>query len=158
MSKIKKIVLSIVFAIVGLFGLSTVSSAYYVGQNLAVTYNQYLSDPNIYCVEHHQALRSINYYRVISQVDIKGKTSTDYTGKQITHDYNAKLAYILSQDNGASKGSGPVANAIWNFMYTWMQAVGQYHAGLYSGFASNQNGSSNWLDTESSNYLGTVGN
>ncbi len=158
MSKIKKIVLSIVFAIVGLFGLSTVSSAYYVGQNLAVTYNQYLSDPNIYCVEHHQALRSINYYRVISQVDIKGKTSTDYTGKQITHDYNAKLAYILSQDNGGSKGSGPVANAVWNFMYTWMQAVGQYHAGLYSGFASNQNGSSNWLDTESSNYIGTVGN
>ena len=128
MSRTKKIILSIIIALVGLFCMSSISSAYYVGQDLTVTYSQYLNDPNIYCVEHHQALRSVNYYKIISQVDIKGKTSTDYTGKQITHDYNAKLAYILSADNGNSgKTSGPVSNAVWNFMYTWMQEVGQYH-------------------------------
>lgn len=158
MSRTKKIILSIIIALVGLFCMSSISSAYYVGQDLTVTYSQYLNDPNIYCVEHHQALRSVNYYKIISQVDIKGKTSTDYTGKQITHDYNAKLAYILSADNGNSgKTSGPVSNAVWNFMYTWMQEVGQYHEGLYNGFASNVKGNSTQLDIDSSNYIPTVG-
>lgn len=158
MSRTKKIILSIIITIIGIISIATVSSAYYVGQDLAVTYSQYANDPNIYCVEHGQALRNINYYRIISQVNIEGKTSTDYQGNKITHDNNAKLAYILSADNGTSgKSNGPVANAIWNFMYTWMQTVGQYHAGLYNGFANNAGGNSTQLDTDSSNYINTVG-
>ena len=157
MSKLKKVILSIIITLLGIIGISTVSSAYYVGQNITVRYSEYLSNPNIYCVEHGQALRTINYYKIISQVNIRGKTSTDHTGKQITHNDNAKLAYILSGDNGPNKGSGPVSNAVWNFIHTWMNDVGQYHAGLYKGFTNGVTGSSSPLDTESSNYANTVG-
>ena len=157
MSKMKKVILSIIVALIGVIGISTVSSAYYVGQKLTVRYTEYLNNSNIYCVEHGQALRAVNYYKIISQVDIKGKTSTDYTGKQITHDNNAKLAYILSGNNGSNKGSGPVSNALWNFMYTWMKTVGQHHAGLYQGFANGVKGNSSPLDSESTNYMNTVG-
>ena len=157
MSKLKKIVFSIIITLFGIVGISTLSLAYYVGQSISVRYTEYLNNPNIYCVEHGQALRAINYYRIISQVDIKGKTSTDHTGKQITHNDNAKLAYILSGDNGPNKGSGPVTNAVWNFIHTWMNDVGQYHAGLYKGFTNGRTGSPSHLDTESTNYANTVG-
>ena len=157
MSKLKKIVLSIIITLLGIIGISTLSSAYYVGQSISVSYTEYLNNSNIYCVEHGQALRAINYYKIISQVNIRGKTSTDHTGKQITHNDNAKLAYILSGDNGPNKGSGPVTNAVWNFIHTWMNDVGQYHAGLYKGFTNGVTGSSSPLDTESSNYANTVG-
>lgn len=157
MSKIRNAVIIIIFMVLGLFGFSQSSSAYYVGQDISVTYSQYASDPNIYCVERNQALKTINYYKIISQVDIKGKVSTDYLGKQITHNDNAKLAYILSGDNGDIKDTGPVANAVWNFMYTWMQSVGQYHAGLYNGFVSNVKGNDSYLDSESSNYANSIG-
>ena len=111
MNKTKKIILSVILAIIVIFGINTISSAYYVGQYLSVSYWQYMSNSNIYCVEHGQALRNSVTYRVISQVDISGKTSTDYTGKQITHNDNAKLAYILSGDNGSVKSKGPKSEA-----------------------------------------------
>ena len=158
MSNTKKIILSVVLAIIVIFGISTVSSAYYIGQYLTISYSQYYNNQNIYCVEHGQALRNRVTYRVISQVNISGKTSTDYTGKQITHNDNAKLAYILSGDNGSVKSEGPVANGIWNFMYTWMRSVGQYHQGLYNGFASNRTGSSSYLNSEATEYANNLGN
>ena len=158
MNKTKKIILSVILAIIVIFGINTISSAYYVGQYLSVSYWQYMSNSNIYCVEHGQALRNSVTYRVISQVDISGKTSTDYTGKQITHNDNAKLAYILSGDNGSVKSKGPVANGIWNFMYTWMRNVGQHHAGLYNGFASNRQGNSSYLNSEATEYANSLGN
>ena len=158
MNKTKKIILSVILAIIVIFGINTISSAYYVGQYLSVSYRQYMSNSNIYCVEHGQALRNSVTYRVISQVDISGKTSTDYTGKQITHNDNAKLAYILSGDNGSIKSKGPVANGIWNFMYTWMRSVGQHHAGLYNGFVSNRQGNSSYLNSEATEYANSLGN
>ena len=158
MSNTKKIILSVVLAIIVIFGISTVSSAYYIGQYLTISYSQYYNNQNIYCVEHGQALRNRVTYRVISQVNISGKTSTDYTGKQITHNDNAKLAYILSGDNGSVKSEGPVANGIWNFMYTWMRSVGQYHQGLYNGFASNRTGNSSYLNSEATEYANNLGN
>lgn len=156
-NKTKKIVLTIIAMVFGVLSFTTVSSAYYVGQQLNITYSQYASNSSIYCVEHGQALRGSVAYRIISEVDINGKTSTDYTGKQITHDDNAKLAYILSADNGSNKDSGPVANGIWNFMYTWMQSVGQYHAGLYNGFVSNSKGNNSHLNSEANDYANNLG-
>ena len=158
MSRTKKLLLSVIIALIGIISIATVSSAYYVGQSLSITYSQYASDSDIYCVEHGQPLRYRNYYKIISEVDIKGKTSTDHTGKQITHDYNAKLAYILSGDNGTSgKANGEVANAIWNFMYTWMGKVGQYHEGLYNGFVSNVKGNkTTQLEKDANNYMNNV--
>ena len=153
----KRILISIIAMIVIIIGFTTISSAYYVGQSLSITYSQYANNPNIYCVEHGQALRGSVSYKVISQVNISGKTSTDYTGKQITHNDNAKLAYILSGDNGSIKSNGPVANGIWNFMYTWMQSVGKNHAGLYNGFASNNKGSSSYLNADANEYANNLG-
>ena len=155
-NKTKKIILTIIAMILGILCFTTISSAYYVGQQLTVSYWQYMSNSNIYCVEHGQALRGTVAYRIISEVDINGKTSTDHTGKQITHNDNAKLAYILSGDNGSDKSSGPVANGIWNFMYTWMQSVGQHHAGLYKGFVSNTKGDSSYLNSEANKYANNL--
>ena len=42
MSRTKKIILSIIIALVGLFCMSSISSAYYVGQDLTVTYSEKL--------------------------------------------------------------------------------------------------------------------
>ena len=152
-NKAKKIIISAIVMIVGLIGFTTISSAYYVGQHLSISFQDYMNNSDIYCVEHGQSLKGTVEYDVISQVKIVGKTSTDHTGKQITHNDNAKLAYILSADNGDTKPEGPVANAIWNFMYTWMQSVGQYHAGLYKGFASNDKpGEETYLDKEATEY------
>ncbi len=157
MSRVKKSIITIIMAIVAILGISTISKAYYVNQNLALTYNDYLNNKNIFCLEHGQALVSRKmYYRVASQVKIEGTKSTDHTGKTINNWSNAKFAYILSKDNGSSKRTGPVANAIWNYGYTWMANVGQYHAGLYNGFASSTKGSPTWLDQESTNYANNL--
>lgn len=157
MSKIKKIAISAMLGMMTLLGIATTANAYYVGQNIDISYNQYVNNGNIYCVEHHQALKANNSYTIISQVRIEGNKSTDHTGKTQTSWHNAKLAYILSQNNGSSKSSGPVANAIWNYMYTWLRNVGQNHAGLYAGFSNGVAGSATSLDTTSSNYANNLG-
>lgn len=157
MSRVKKSIITIIMAIVAILGISTISKAYYVNQNLTLTYNDYLNNKNIFCLEHRQALVSRKmYYKVASQVKIEGTKSTDHTGKTINNWANAKFAYILSKDNGSAKSTGPVANAIWNYGYTWMANVGQYHAGLYNGFASSTKGSPTWLDQESTNYANNL--
>ena len=140
MSRLKKLAISIAIAIIAILGIATVSSAYYVGQRLTLTEAQYLYSNNIFCMEHGQAIKGQMDYTVISNVRIEGTKSTDQTGKTIDHWDNARFAYILSQDNGPVKWTGPVANAIWNFGYTWMKDVGQYHAGLYLGFAGTSTG------------------
>ncbi len=158
MSNLKKIVISIVVAIIAIIAFATSSSAYYVGQRVTITKNQYHNSNNIFCMEHGQSIKNQMSYTVISNVRIEGTKSTDQTGKTINHWDNAKFAYILSQDNGGTKATGPVANAIWNFGYTWMRDVGQYHAGLYLGFAGSKHGSSNWLDQAATDYANQVSN
>lgn len=157
MSKIKKIAMGIMAGIIALLGFTTISNAYYVGQSIGITYREYANSENIYCVEHGQALKAYNSYTIVSQVRIEGNKSTDYTGKTQTSWHNAKLAYILSANNGSGKKGGPVESSIWNHMYTWLGNVGQYHAGLYRGFANGVHGSSTWLDTESTNYANRLG-
>lgn len=141
MNKTKKILFSISLIIVMILGICITSNAYssvnnisYVGQQIYMTRNEYLSSNNIYCVEHGQVSALNGIYKVVSNVRIEGTKSTDHTGKTIDNKYNARFAYILSQDNGDDKASGPVANGIWNFAYKWMENVGKYHAGLYSRF------------------------
>ena len=157
MNKLKKIVIILIVTLIAILGISTTSKAYYVGQNLTLTLNEYLKNGNIFCLEHGQALSwNKMYYRIASQVKIEGTKSTDHTGKSIDNWANAKFAYILSQNNGTSKNIGPVANAVWNYAYTWMSNVGQYHAGLYNGFASSARGNATWLDQASTNYANNV--
>ena len=157
MNKLKKIVIILIVTLIAILGISTTSKAYYVGQNLTLTLNEYLKNGNIFCLEHGQALSwNKMYYRIASQVKIEGTKSTDHTGKSIDNWANAKFAYILSQNNGTSKNVGPVANAVWNYAYTWMSNVGQYHAGLYNGFASSTRGNATWLDQASTNYANNV--
>lgn len=141
MSKSKKILLNLVLTILIIFGLCVTAYAYdsvnditHVGQQIFMTRNEYLSSNNIYCVEHGQVSALNGMYEVVSNVRIEGTKSTDHTGKTIESKDNARFAYILSQDNGDDKASGPVANGIWNFASTWMENVGKYHAGLYSRF------------------------
>ena len=153
MSKVKKLLIGIIVMAFAILAFANIANAAYsVGQSVSITYNKYLNDPDLYCVEHKQALRGTLTYKVISEVDIRGNISTDHEGKSIESWYNAKLAHILSADNGNNKRSGPVQNAIWNYMYTWMNHVGKYHNGLYDGFANNITGSGSYLDSESSEY------
>ena len=159
MSRLKKIAVSIALMIIAILGITTISSAYYVGQDLTLTSGQYLYSNNIFCMEKGQDISGVMHYRVISNVRIEGTRSTDQTGKTIDHWDNAKLAYILSQNNGSVKWTGPVANAIWNFGYTWMHDVGQYHAGLYEGFAgSNRGDYSSWVDQGANDYANSIAN
>lgn len=156
MNQTRKIIVSAIIGIMAWMGLYTTTNAYFVGQALNISYTTYKNDGNIYCVEHGQKLKSSNDYTIISNVKIKGNQSTDHAGNVQNSWYNAKLAYILSADNGAVKSDGPVANSIWNNMYTWMNQVGQHHAGLYLGFASTKTGSASPLDAESDNYANSL--
>lgn len=157
MNKTKKIILTLISTLIAVFAVATISNAYNVGQVISLTYNDYISNSNIYCMEHHQQLVSgPMYYTVKSKVKIEGRKSTDHIGKTIDNWNNAKFAYILSQDNGSSKENGPVSNAIWNFGYTWMKEVGQNHAGLYLGFSSPAKGSPTWLDQASTDYANSI--
>ena len=126
MSKIKKLLIGMIVFMISIICYITISeAAYSVGQSVTITYGTYLNDGNLFCVEHNQALRGTLTYKVISEVDIRGNTSTDHTGKSIQSWHNAKLAHILSANNGSDKQSGPVQNAIWNYIYTWIKNVGQ---------------------------------
>ncbi len=158
MNRLKKIVISIIVTLIAILGFATISEAYYVGQNVTITKNQYYNSSNIFCMEHGQAISSVMRFRVISNVRIEGTKSTDHTGKTIDHWDNAKFAYILSQNNGSVKWTGPVANAIWNFGYTWMRDVGQNHAGLYFGFAGSRRGNSTWIDQAATDYANQIVN
>ena len=158
MNRFKKIVISLIVAIIAILGINAISNAYYVGQNLQISYNDYIKSNNIFCVEHHQRLKGTMSYKVISNVKIEGTKSTDHTGKTIDNKANAKFAAILSEDNGKVKDQGPVANGIWNYGYTWMREVGRYHAGLYNGFASSKKGNSTWLDQSSTDYANSLAN
>ena len=165
MSKSKKILLNLVLTILIIFGLCVTAYAYdsvnnisYVGQQIYMTRNEYLSSNNIYCVEHGQVSALNGIYEVVSNVRIEGTKSTDHTGKTIESKDNARFAYILSQDNGDDKASGPVANGIWNFASTWMENVGQYHAGLYHGFVGSRHGTTSWLDQDAIDYANNLEN
>ena len=83
MHKIKKLVITIIVLLIAILAYTTISKAYSVGQSVSITYNKYISDSNLFCVEHGQSLRGTLTYRVISEVDINGNVSTDHTGKQI---------------------------------------------------------------------------
>ena len=159
MGKLKKIAFGIAVILFAILGFATNSDAYHVGQRVTLTSSQYLNSSNIFCMEHGQSISSVMNYTVISNVRIEGTKSTDHTGKTIDHWDNAKLAYILSQNNGSVKWTGPVANAIWNFGYTWMRDVGQYHAGLYLGFAGSKKGDySSWVDQGANDYANSIAN
>lgn len=162
MSKIRKIAVSIIIGIITVFGIYSVSNAYSVGQSITITYNQYAGSSNIFCVEHGQALTADNSYKIISNVKIEGIKSTDYKNKTIEDKSNAKFAYILSANNGSSHDSGPVQNEIWNYGYTWMKNVGQYHNGLNLNFVSavpgNISQSTTTLDAEATNYANNISN
>ena len=157
MSKIKKYLLLLIITIIAILGITTISNAYYdVGTKLTYSVNDFLTNPNLYCVQKDILLSGSATYKVISKVRIEGNVSTDHTGKKVTSKENAKLAYILSQDNGANKEAGPVQNALWNNIYTWMKTVGYQHAGLYTGFASNVGGTSSWVDTSADDYANNL--
>lgn len=163
MSKIKKIVFSIITGIIAIFGIHSMSCAYYVGQIVGVTPSQYETSNNIFCVEHGQMIYSgTNKYTIISNVKIVGTKSTDHKGDTLDKKSNAKFAYILSGNNGSNKSNGPVSNAIWNYFGTWMKEVGQYHNGLSLSFTNfvkgNSSNSTTKLETEATEYANNIGN
>lgn len=161
MCKVKKLLICIFAVVLSILAFANVANAAYsVGDEVQLNYSDYIKDDDLFCVEHHQRLRSNKVtYKVISQVNIEGNVSTDHKGKSITHKSNSTLAYILSStDNGSNKSSSPVQNAVWNYMYTWMTNVGQYHAGLYQGFANNVKGKDTTLEDEASDYANEIEN
>ena len=158
MNKLKKIIFYIILISLILFTMPLVVNARdgvenisHVGQVIYMTRNEYYSRDDIFCMEHGQIAALNGRYEVISNVKIEGMTSTDHTGKTITSKDNARFAYILSQEN-SDKINGVVANGIWNFGYTWMKNVGQYHAGLYDGFAGSKKGNETWVDQAAEDY------
>ena len=156
MSKIKKILVSIIIVSIAILGVCSISNAYYstkklyVGKELDITYANYANNSNIFCMEHGQKLRVHNHYKVVSEVKIAGTKSTDHKGKTIDSPINASFAYILWKSKNTPKSQ--VSNAVWNFGYTWMRTVGNQHAGLKTGFASNVTGEYSPINGEAQNY------
>lgn len=137
----KKIIISIVIAILAIIGLKTTTDAYYVGQRVFLSYNDYEYSNTLYCVQHHQALsRKGHYFNVVGEVKIVGNTSTDHTGKKINSWHNAKLAYMLNGRKGGENSREAVRNAIWGYMRTWLSHVGSKHAGVFTNFSNGVEG------------------
>ncbi len=160
MNKMKKIIITIIVGMIALFSFYTISNAtYYVGQpDIYLSYTEYQNDGNLYCAEHDQRLITGEYrlYDVIATVNIEGRTSTDHTGKTRESWHNAKFAYILSADNGGDKASGPVSNAVWNYLGEWLNQVGKHHVSLYESFTNNHHGSPTSLEIEAANYANSL--
>ena len=99
MKNILKTTISMVIAMVAVLGMTTISQAYSVGQELNIGYNDYIGNGNMYCLEHNQKLRARRQpYTVVSNVKIEGTKSTDHTGKTIDNTANAVFAYILNKN------------------------------------------------------------
>ena len=137
-SKMKKFIVGIITTLIAILGMSSISNAYYVGQSIIITYDEYANSNNIFCMEHGQALTYDNAYTIISNVKINGRKSTDHNGNTIEDKANAKLAYILHSAKSSYRST--VENAVWNYGHIWMRNVGKRHSGLYEGFASNVEG------------------
>lgn len=159
MSKLKKIFITLLMIILIITILCTISQAYSVGEIVDITIQDYWNDPNIYCAEKGQQLFDNQTYKIISEVKIEGKDSTDHEGKTITHPDNARFATILQGNNGPVKDNGPVAHGVWNILPDWMNNVGQYHAGLYLGFTNGIRGDyTSELDTQANEYAQSLEN
>ena len=146
MSKLKKTLISVVLLIISIVVFCTVSNALYKpGERVKLTYENWIFNSRILCVEHEQRLWSEGrMYTVVNNVHIEGKKAKDYKGTEIESKENAKLAYILSKDAGAgsryNKEYSDVQNAIWDYMPTWIKKVGDKFVGISVGFASNSPG------------------
>ena len=148
MKNLLKTTFGIIVAMTAMLGVATTNVEargeydYKVGDEVMLGYTEYKGYDKLYCMQHGQKLKSKRTkYKVISQVSIDGTKSTDHTRKTIDNKSNAVFAYILNQSNGNGKKSdGYVANAIWTYGYTWMQNVGQHHAGLDLSFVRNKPG------------------
>lgn len=137
MSKMVKIFTSIILGLIAIFGISTMSNAYEVGNKVSIPWSTYNSSKNIFCVEHGQSLRGSPSYNVVSKVTITGTESKDYKGNTRDNIENAKFAYILSADNGSNHDGGKVQIAIWSYESKWMNAVGKYHSKYPKGTLKN---------------------
>ena len=151
MNKTQKFLIVLVLTIVALFSFNKTSNAYYVGQHKYIDYQDYLGNSNMYCLEHHDSLKSSGMrYTVVRKVEITGKNAVDDLGHKVSHIHNARLAYIVgASEEGYGKGSRK--NAVWNFMRSWMDAVGRHFPGvghLHNGVK----GSSTHLDSAAKNY------
>ena len=98
MSKAEKLLVGFIIMIIAVLAYANIAKAasYSVGQTVAINYTDYLNDDDLFCVEHKQSLKSKKVtYKVISQVDIRGNTSTDHTGKSIESWHNAMANKIV---------------------------------------------------------------
>lgn len=171
MSKVKKLLISIIITAFAILAFANIVKAvvYDIGQKVTITENDYWYNPDIYCVEHGQNTKKAMHYRVIAKVKIEGLIATDLTFEDISknksyeHEYNAKLAYILSAyvPEGNKSQKRKVQNAVWNFMYTWMKEVGTKLdglAGLSDWFVGSSKGDSSSLDAPSTEYAKELAN
>ena len=159
MNKIKKILITLVITILAILGFNIVSNAISVGEIHYMDYNKYLANKNDwFCFQHKEKLRRDEHkaYKVIAGIKIEGTESTDHKGKVINHYDNAKMVYILSQNNGANKETGPVTNEIWNLGYDWLTSVGQNHSDLYLGFGKKKGGVITSLKADSISYADRI--
>ena len=98
MNKTYKIIFSLILAVLAIFSINISSNAasYKIGQKVYIDYQKYMNNSNMYCLEHHDSLRSSGMtYKVVRKVTIKGKEAEDDKGRKVTNIHNARLAYIV---------------------------------------------------------------
>lgn len=171
MNKIKNVIyimLMMIIIVAVIFGINTLVVAkqqgafdksniknYKIGDIVEINDDVFYRDA-LYCVEHNQYLpQNLTKYTFVSKITIIGNQSTDSTGKKITNKANARLVGILT---GTDKNNrDEMRNAIWNYMYTWVNVVGQRHDGLSKGFASTVKGDHKTdLEDDAKDYADTI--
>ncbi len=78
----------------------------------------------IYCIQHGQSLGEQSNvalkYTVVNKLYFNGGEIYDTANGQRSYSIrNAQFAYIINQDNGSGKQTGPVQFAIWEWLTEW---------------------------------------
>lgn len=149
MRKLKNKIIVLFGLIIAILCMATTAKAasytgYKVGDILNKSYYDYITDTNLFCIQHGQRLPGYDVtYRVNSIVTIEGLNAVnEANNKRVNNSkVNATYAYILSQNNGteasgSDKSNGPVANAIWTYTPTWVRNVGK-SLGINMDFTGN---------------------
>ena len=125
------------------------------GKTVYFNYEMLQSRNDTYCVQKGASLtNNWTLYKVEKYVKIVGKQATDSTGKTKNSQANARLAYIISKQQGYNNCS-PGQMAMWNQINSWYTNVGSV-LGI-DNKCENNNVAENDIVKEAREYANSIG-
>lgn len=134
-----------------------------IGEVFTLSYSSTLKgNKGAYCIQKNKNFSGETEYILKSYVEINGKQakvyeSKDSSGKVVTNDLNAQVAYILNQNEGYGEHDNPTdaQNALWSITNEWTTEL--FGNSNYS-WDKNADVSKNSLNTQAEEYANNVGN